>query len=410
MPPRLDDRDKRDTLAPMGTVRLQSGRVKPVWAGHPWIYAQAIAEIEGAPGAGDVVSVVDPSGRFLGRGFYSPKSAIPVRIITRDPAETLNELAIAKRIESAQAFRRQLGLPSTATNGYRLVHAEGDSLPGLIIDVFGDAVVVQLLTAGMKRRDAAILAHIARITGAKTVIEAAASMKQSEGFETEWQIVRGTDINALQFTEREFEFDVPTSLTQKTGYYFDQRETRARVESLSKGRRVLDAYAYLGGMGLAAARGGAASVVSIDSSASAIAAGSAIARHHGLDITYRREDVKRYLPDLYNQSERFDLVVIDPPKLVPTKRHREAGLKAYSKLNQNAMRLVESGGIFVSCSCSGALSSDDLLGVVAESARRVGRRADVFHIGGASPDHPSPAAFRQGRYLKTVFARLTKDG
>lgn len=394
----------------MGTVRLQSGRVKPVWAGHPWIYTQAIAEIEGAPGPGDVVSVVDPGGRFLGRGFYSPKSAIPVRIITRNPDETLDELAIARRIERAVAFRSQLGLPSATTSGYRLVHAEGDSLPGLIIDVFGDSVVVQLLTAGMKRRDVSILAHIARITGAKTVIEAAASMKHSEGFETEWQIVRGADIDALRFTEREFEFNVPTSLTQKTGYYFDQRENRARVESLAKGRRVLDAYAYLGGMGLAAARGGAASVVSVDSSASAIAAGSAIARHHGLDISYRREDVKRLLPDLFNQGERFDLVVIDPPKLVPTKRHREAGLKAYSRLNQNAMKLVEDGGLFVSCSCSGALSSDDLLGVVAESARRSGRRADVFHVGGASPDHPSPAAFRQGRYLKTVFARLTKEG
>lgn len=390
----------------MGTVRLRPGRVKPVFLGHPWVFAQAIARIDGAPGAGDPVRVVDPKGHFLGAGYYSPKSAIPVRLMSRDPQEVLEDAAIARRFDRAAHWRATLGLPSEGSSGYRLMQAEGDQLPGVVVDVYQDVVVVQLRTAGAKRREQTIFANAARVTGATTVIEAAADLQKPEGFVSEWRVVRGPEPKELAFRDRGFEMRIPTSLTQKTGYYFDQRDTRARVEALAHGRRVLDAYAFVGSIGLAAARGGASEVTCIESSAPAVAAGSAIARHAGHDLTFLRDDVKRALPELDRQKRRFDLVVVDPPKLAPTRRHLDAGQRAYRALNQAAMKLVEPGGVLVSCSCSAAMDTEHLTRTLAQAGAQLGREVTVFGTGTQAPDHPSPAAFPEGRYLDAVFTRI----
>ncbi|MDH5492424.1 MAG: class I SAM-dependent rRNA methyltransferase [Myxococcales bacterium] len=395
----------------MPKIHLRKGHVQPVWAGHPWIFAQAVRSVEGAPAPGDVVGVHDPRGNFLGKGFYSPKSAIAVRILSRDPDETLNGGFIARRLERASAWRRSLlGLPDAQNTGYRLAHAEGDGLAGLVVDVFGEVAVVQLLTIGMKRLQNDIFTHIARVAGAKTVIEIGHRVQKLEGFEVERRIVRGKEIDALRFLERGLEISIPFGLDQKTGYYFDQRENRATAGRLSKGRRVLDAFSYVGGFALAAARGGASEVICLDSSAPAIAAGAAIARHNGLadSIEHRRGDAKRELVAMQKRGERFDMVIIDPPKLIPTIRHIEAGRGAYRKLNANAMRLVEPGGLLLSCSCSGAFAQDDFLRMLGYAARDAGREASLLHASGQAPDHPSPPAFPDGRYLKFAVLRVDR--
>lgn len=395
----------------MATLRLKPGHVQPVWAGHPWVFAQAIDRVEGAPGPGDVVAVVDPKGKPLGRGFYSPGSAIPVRILSRRPDEPVDEALIGRRLEAARLRRHEwMSLPDDETTGYRLVHAEGDGLPGLIVDVYDQAATVQLLTVGMKRREEAVFAHVARVTGAETILEVPNErVQRMEGFEAEARIARGPDVTALQFRERGFDYEIPLELAQKTGFYFDQRENRARVEALARGRRVLDAYSYVGAFALAAARGGAEHVVSIDSAAPVLAAAAAISHHHGFDrvIEHVRADLKRELTSRSARNEKFDLVVVDPPRLAPTSKHLPAGQKAYRRLNAEAMKLVERGGMLVSCSCSAAMTPERFLRTLALAARDAKREAAVLWLGGQSPDHPVPTAFPEGRYLKAAFLQVT---
>lgn len=403
----------------MGRVRLRRGHVRPLWAGHPWVYAQAVAGVDGAPAPGDLVSVVDPEGKTVGLGFYSPKSAIPVRLLGRDPDEVFGDEAagaLARRLDAARAFREHaLGLPNESSTAYRLVNAEGDALPGLVVDVLGEVAVLQLGTAGMMRREELIAGHVQRVTGARTVLGAPVDMARSEGFATDARVLRGPAPTELAFRELGLSLRLPASLGQKTGYYLDQRPNRARVRrwverARERGEavRVLDAYAYVGSMGLHACAGGATEVVALESSATAVAAGAAQAAHAGFEgrIAFRKEDVKRALPALQKAKERFDVVVLDPPKLAPTKRSLPRATKAYRRLNALGLGLVRHGGLLITCSCSGALRPDALTRIVAEAATDARKRVRLLSLHGAGDDHPTPPAFPEGRYLKAAFLQV----
>ncbi|MFO0607573.1 MAG: class I SAM-dependent rRNA methyltransferase [Polyangiales bacterium] len=398
----------------LASVHLRPGFVQPIWAGHPWVFAQAIARTSGDPRPGDEVRVVDPEGKCLGRGFWSPDSAIPVRLLTRDGGVALDDAFLAGRVEEAAKWRRALlGLPSAESTGYRLVNADGDGLPGLTVDVFGDAASVQFGTAGMKRRQDVILDAVARAAGVSRVYEVASERhQQREGFTVTEGIVRGEGAAALSFVESGVRFAVaaPGSAGggQKTGYYFDQRDNRAAVAAMAEGARVLDAFSYVGGFGLAAAKRGAREVVCVDSSASALTAGQRIADENGLGerVFFRREDVRDALGEMNRAGERFDVVVIDPPKLAHSAREVEKAMGQYRRLNAGAAGLVREGGVLVTCSCSGSVSADTFLRAVALGARDAGRQAQVLALHGAAPDHPSLAASPEGRYLKCVIARL----
>jgi 23S rRNA (cytosine1962-C5)-methyltransferase len=391
-------------------VILAPGHVKPVWAGHPWVYAQAVARIEGSPTPGGVVEVVDGHANFLGRGFFSPGSAIPVRLVTRDPDEPLDPAALGRRIDAAAARRAGLlGLPSPETTGFRLIHAEGDSLPGLVVDRYDEVLVAQLLTLGMKQREEAIFDHLAALPGVASVVERGdAEAARLEGFFAETRTVRGATVASLVFDERGFSWRVPLALGQKTGYYFDQRENRARVESLAAGRRVLDTFCYLGGFARAAARGGAEEVLAVDRSEGVLAAAeeNAFADGPGRRIRFRRLDARRQLRELTPEGP-FDLVVLDPPKLAPTARHLPEARRAYEGLNTAALGLVAAGGVLVTCSCSAAMRGEELLRTIAGAARRSGRQVTLFHLGGQPSDHPTPPAFAEGRYLQCAFLAVT---
>lgn len=383
-------------------LHLAAGHVKPIWAGHPWVYAQAIARCEGQPAAGDVVDVLDAEQRFLGRGFYSPDSAIPVRILSREADESLDEAAFARRIHRAVARRKSLGLPSGATNGYRLIHAEGDQLPGLIVDRYDRTLVVQLLTIGTYRRRESIYDLLASLEGIDSVVETASTTpKKHEGFTTEGGTVRGASIDQLRFHERSFEWQLPISLTQKTGFYFDQRENRALIERLASGRRVLDLCCYVGAFALAAARGGAEAVVAVDRSEALLDVAASQAQANGLAdrIEVRTADVRRDLVPWAEAGARYDLVVLDPPKLSPTGKHRRRALGAYRNLNTAALRLVSPGGLLATCSCSAAITTSDLLRETAAAGQRLRRSLDLLELRHQGPDHPTPAAFDEGRYL-----------
>jgi 23S rRNA (cytosine1962-C5)-methyltransferase len=337
-----------------------------------------------------------------------------VRLLTRDGDTALDDALLGARIDEAARWRRSLlGLPAAEHTGFRLVNADGDGLPGLTVDIFGDAATVQFGTAGMKRREAAVLDAVIRAAGVKRIYEAGSERhQQREGFAVAEGLVRGEGEPTLAFVESGVRFAVaaPGSAGggQKTGYYFDQRENRAAVAALAAGGRVLDAFSYVGGFGLAAARGGARAVVCVDSSASALAAGERIAADNGLGdrVAFRKGDARDVLGELNRAGERFDVVVIDPPKLAHSAREVEKALGQYRRLNAGAAGLVRPGGVLVTCSCSGSVGVDPFLRAVALGARDVGRSPQVIAVRGAAGDHPSLAASPEGRYLKCVIARL----
>jgi 23S rRNA (cytosine1962-C5)-methyltransferase len=396
----------------MPIVTIKPGHVRPVWSGHPWVFAQAIARIEGGAVAGDEVTVVDPHGSLLGRGLYSPRSAIPVRMFTRDNSP-IDGALFRRRIERAIAHRRDIGLPSAApgheTDAYRLVHAEGDGLPALTVDLFSDVVVVQLNVIGVKQREGIIFDALTAALSPRAIIDRTPpALARLDGFEAGNGVVRGDpSVADLSFTERGLRYEIPLSLGQKTGFYLDQRALRARVEQLARGRRVLDAYTFVGTFAMAAARGGATEVVAVDESAVALEVGAECARQNKLAdrIRFVREDARQALQQA-SQRGGFDLVICDPPKLAPSRSAREGALGAYKSLAAAGCRATRPGGILVFCSCSSAVTLDDLTRALALGAREARMQAIIFDRHFQGGDHPVPASFPEGLYLKSVIARV----
>jgi 23S rRNA (cytosine1962-C5)-methyltransferase len=394
-------------MSPSATVRLKPGHVQPVWLGHPWVYAQAVDRVEGGATAGDEVSVVDPRGNLLGRGFFSPGSAIPVRLLTRDAETRLDAAFFRGRIEKAVALRASLGLPSEHTDGFRLIHAEGDGLPGLVVDRYGDALAVQLGTIGMKQREALVYEALQGTVAPRAIVDrTSAQTAKIERFEPASGVVRGDDrLRTLELVERGLRFRIPLELGQKTGFYFDQRALRGRVEQLAHGKRVLDTYAFVGAFALAAARGGAREVVAVDESALAVEVGAECAAANGLAdrVRFAKEDARRALADA---KGAFDLVIADPPRLAPTRGARDQALVAYARLAENACRATAPGGLVVLCSCSAAVDLLALTRALAQGATRANVTATVLERWFQGADHPVPAAFGEGLYLKALIARV----
>jgi 23S rRNA (cytosine1962-C5)-methyltransferase len=390
----------------MPSLTLKPGHVQPVWAGHPWVYAQAIQRIEGGAVAGDEVDVVDPRGNFMGRGFYSPGSAIPVRIVVRDRTTPLDAGFFRSRVQRAVERRRLFGLPSRETSAVRMVNADGDELPGFVVDLFNDVAVVQLGTIGMKRREASLFEALHDVLDPRAIVDrTSAATARAEKFPPSETIVRGdVTVTALSFQERGLSYELPLSLAQKTGFYLDQRTMRGRVEQLAKGRRVLDAYTFVGSFAMAAARGGATEVVAVDESAIALEVGADCARRNGLidRIRYVRDDARRRMT-LAGSEGGFDLVLCDPPKFAPTKSSKTGALGAYQKLAAAACRATRPGGLLLFASCSAAIGLDLLTRALALGAREANVRATVLERFFQGLDHPVPAAFPEGLYLKSVL-------
>jgi len=390
----------------MPTVRLKPGHVQPIWAGHPWVYAQAVDRVEGGATAGDEVSVVDPRGNLLGRGFYSPGSAIPVRLLVRDEKTHLDASFFRTRLERAVAHRAALGLPGEHTTGFRQVHAEGDGLAGLIVDRLGDVLSIQIATIGMKHREALVHEALLSVIAPRSIVDrTSAPIAKTEGFEPSAGVVRGDPVGAFDFVERGLRFRVPLELGQKTGFYFDQRSLRARVEQLAHGKRVLDAYCFVGAFAIAAARGGAREVVAVDESALAVEVGAECAAMNGVAerVRFIKGDARRALADA---KGTFDLVIVDPPRLAPTRGAREQALVAYTRLAENACRATRPGGFLVVCSCSAAVDLAALTRALATGATKVNTEATVLERWFQGADHPVPAAFGEGLYLKALIARI----
>ena len=389
-------------------AKLRAGHIQPVWTGHPWVFAQAIESIQGSPSPGDEVDVTDPNGSMLGRGLWSPGSSVPIRLYTRRD-EAVDGRLFAARIDAALAVRRDvLRLPSAGTNGYRLVHGEGDGLPGLIVDVYDRVVAVQALTVGIERRLDVLVDVIAERVGARAVVAVPvpARIAERERLTRGEGVLRGTLEGAPTFLERDLQLTAQVG-GQKTGYYLDQRENRALVEQIADGRRVLDLFTFTGGFAMSAARGGAREVIAVDSSVTALERGAEHAAGNGLSdrIRFHRGDVRKNLGGLASEGS-FDLIVLDPPKLAESRRDLDSALRLYRHLNAMAIRRLTPGGLLATCSCSQLVSGADFVRTVSLAARDAGRPASILRSSSQGPDHPVPIAFPEGRYLKLLLLHV----
>jgi 23S rRNA (cytosine1962-C5)-methyltransferase len=391
-------------MSTLPTVSIRKGRAKPLWFGHPWVFSEAIAssDVELQPGA--EVRVVDDHGRFIGRGFANPRSQLRVRLATRTDV-ALDDGWIHGRLQKAMELRLRLGLPSPETNAYRLVNSEGDGLPGLIVDVYADAVAVQFASLAMKQREVAIFDALTALLAPRTLYEVAAGgFAQIEGFASAARVVRGEPRTKVTCAERGFALDVEPLSGQKTGAFLDQRENRAWVERLARGARVLDLYSYVGGFSLAAARGGAKSVIAVDASARALERARAHFAENGFGALDTVED------DAFRFLERapaggYELIVCDPPKFARARKDVDAALRGYRRLNALCLQALAPGGILCTASCSQLIDPESFERALAGAGQDTRRRLELVHAGGLPPDHVVPVAFPEGRYLKFLVIR-----
>jgi 23S rRNA (cytosine1962-C5)-methyltransferase len=389
----------------MPSVTIKAGRVQPVWAGHPWVYAQAIEAQVGVLTPGCEVDVLDAKGNLLGRGLWSPDSAIAVRLYTRKP-QPIDVALFRNRLEAALQLRRDLNLPNNETTAYRWVHGEGDGIPGLIVDVLGRQLSVQFGTIGLWQRRDEILATIRTLLQPDVVHDRTpVKLAKLEGFALPTSTPDATSNGALRFAELGLRYHIPYELQQKTGYYCDQRPLREWLRTRSNGLRVLDAFSYVGSLGLNAANGGAKHVDCVERSALAVEVGRQVAVDNGLaQVTMHQGDAHEFLSQLPNHS--YDLTICDPPKLSTNKKGIDAAMKRMRSLVAEACRVTANGGELVLCSCSAAIKHSELSRVLALGALDANSRASITHRFSQGPDHPVLAGFSEGEYLSTVVARI----
>jgi len=387
---------------------LKPGREKSLKLRHPWIFSGAIAAVEGEPGSGDTVDVRGDDGAFLARAAYSPSSQIRARAWTFDPRESVDDAFFAGRIGRAIAARAPL--QDERHTGCRLIHGESDGLPGVIADRYGDTIVLQLSAAGAERWRDAIVAALAAATGVACVYERSdAEVRSLEGLVPRTGVAHGSLPGAVLLIDDGLTYRVDVVAGQKTGFYLDQRDSRAAVRALAAGRATLDVFCYTGGFTLAALAGGAASVMSIDSSGDALSlARENLDRNPTLPADraeWRDADAFAELRKLRDAAAAFDLIVLDPPKFAPTAAHAARAARAYKDVNLWALKLLRPGGLLATFSCSGGVDAGLFRKIVAGAAIDAGADAAVIGRFGAAADHPVALAFPEGEYLKGLLIR-----
>jgi 23S rRNA (cytosine1962-C5)-methyltransferase len=363
---------------------------------HPWIYSQAVRETRGEPGSG-LLRVIGADGSVLGWGFHTEGSLIAVRMVSFGPDKP-PVTWVRDGIRAAYRLRRDCKLDSDA---YRLINAEGDFMPGLVIDVYADTAVISFHVKGMEALTEEIVAGLEEtLPGMKVYLKRDEHYSRIEGLERPSGYLRGEGDGTSIIREDGLSFLVDFAQGQKTGFYLDQRENRRIAGGLASGRRVLNLFCYTGGFSLQAARGGALGVVSVDSSAHAIGLCKKNAElNPQIDasaLDWRRQDVS----DCLQEEEKYGLIVVDPPPFARRRAERDGALRGYLTLNQRVMSLVEPGGYVLSFSCSGAVSRDDFRQVLSHSAVRSGRRARFLRELGTGVDHPVSTDHPEGEYLK----------
>lgn len=394
----------------MGRVVLKKGREKSLLRRHPWVFSGAVEAVHGSPGPGETVEVVAANGLVLGRGAFSPRSQIAVRMWTFDPEEAIDGDFLRRRLERALATREPVPAEEEPA-GRRLVNAESDGLPGVAVDRYGPFLVCQLLSAGAERFREELLAALGELLSPAGIYERSdGEGREKEGLGPAAGLLAGEEPpERIEIREEPCRYLVDVRGGHKTGFYLDQRENRALVARHAAGARVLNAFAYTGGFGLAAQAAGAASVTHVESSAALLDEIRANAEASGLDATaaeYVEGNVFSVLRGFRAEERRFDLVVLDPPKFADSRGRVEAAARGYKDINLLACQLLAPGGHLATFSCSGVLEAALFGKIVADAAVDAGRDGRILRRFHQAPDHPVALAFPEGRYLKGLLCRV----
>lgn len=394
------------SIAPL---RLRKGEDRRLRVGHLWVFSNevdtAVTPLT-ALRPGQPVVVQDSRGAPIGSGYVNPQSLICARLLSRRPDQLADPDFLLKRLRRALALRTQI-YPEQPY--YRLVYGEGDGLPGLVVDRFDSLLVAQITTAGIERVREDVVAALAELLpGSAILLRNDTPARELEGLSRYVEVVRGEVPDRIGVIENGVRFETSPEAGQKTGWFYDHRENRARVRRYAAGSRVLDVFSYVGGWGVQAAVAGAARVTCVDSSAPALETVQSNAALNGVEdrVDVVRGDAFDVLREMHDQRSRFDLVVLDPPAFIKRRKDARKGEEAYQRINRLAMDLLEDGGIIVSASCSHHLTRDALRTVMLRASRELRRDLQLLEEGGQAPDHPIHPAIPETSYLKAFFGRL----
>ena len=392
-------------VAELPALRLKRNEDRRLHAGHLWIFSNEV-DTRQTPltkfKAGDLVRVLAHNDRALGLAYVNPQSLISARMLE---SWNLPDAAwLATRIRAALALRERL----YSTPYYRLVYGESDGLPGLVVDRYGSACVVQIGTAGMEKLKHEIRQALEEVLHCEALLfKNDSAAREMEGLPSYVEAATGSFEELGKVLEDGLEFRAPFALGQKTGWFFDQAANRGALPKyVRRGARVLDVFSYVGAWGVRAAHSGAREVLCVDSSAAALELAVSNAERNKTKVVAVRGDAFDVLEDMGRSGARFDVLVIDPPAFAKRKKDLPKALAAYKRLNQLAMQVIADDGILVSCSCSHHVSPAELQDAIAKAARAADKHLQILEMGGQSPDHPVHPAIPETRYLKAYFCRV----
>jgi len=392
-------------LAPL---KLKKGEDRRLHAGHLWVYSNEIdtaaTPLSGFT-AGQQVEIQSAGGKVLGNGYINPNTLIAARLVSRNSSYRLDQSLITHRLKVALSIRERL-FPGPY---YRLVHGDSDGLPGLVVDRFGDTLSVQITTAGMELlRDAVIAALEKVLKPSVIVLKNDTPARLTEGLEQSVECVLGEAPERVALEENGVRFEAPLMSGQKTGWYYDHRISRERMQHYVSGLRVLDLFSYIGCWGVQAAVAGAKEVICVDASEKFLEQ-----VHHNAALNNVTDQVATLhgdafdaLKELRNAKEQFDLIIVDPPAFIKRKKDQKSGLQGYRRINELAMRLLSRDGILISASCSHHLQRSQLKSLLLASSRHIDRNLMLLEEGHQGPDHPIHPAIPETEYIKTFFGRV----
>lgn len=394
----------------MSSVKLKKGRDKSFNRKHPWIFSGAIDSIKDINTNGETVEIFSGDGKFLGYGSYSLHSQISVRVLSFNPEDQIDKNFIQKRVETAAQFRKQI-INLETTNAYRVINAESDSLPGLVVDKYGDFLVCQFLSAGAefwKKETIEILLNIFNPTG---IFERSdVEVREKEGLQQFKGILYGKDPEELiEIIENGNKFFVDINLGHKTGFYLDQRDNRKLLETFSSESEILNCFSYTGGFSVYAIKAGASKVVNLDSSLEALSLAETNLTLNGIASSkYEnvQDDVFKYLRKLRDTNKQFDVIILDPPKFAESVSQIEKASRGYKDINLLALKLLKKNGVLFTFSCSGHIVPELFNKIIADAATDAGREVHILKYLTQSPDHAMLTSFPEGLYLKGLVCKV----
>jgi 23S rRNA (cytosine1962-C5)-methyltransferase len=394
----------------MSSVKLKKGRDKSFNRRHPWIFSGAIDSVKDVNVNGETVDIISGDGKFLGYGSYSSHSQISVRVLSFNPGDKIDRDFVRHRIETAVQFRKQIINPES-TNAYRIINAESDSLPGLVVDKYGDILVCQFLSAGAefwKKETIEILLNIFNPTG---IFERSdVEVREKEGLQQSKGVLYGeVPKEGIEILENGNKFFVDINLGHKTGFYLDQSDNRKLLETFSSESEILNCFSYTGGFSVYALKAGASKVVNVDSSSEVLSLAETNLTLNGIASSkYEnvQDDVFKYLRKLRDTNKQFDVIILDPPKFAESVSQIEKASRGYKDINLLALKLLKKNGVLFTFSCSGHIVPELFNKIIADAATDAGREVHILKYLTQSPDHAMLTSFPEGLYLKGLVCKV----